>query len=219
MNWVQSIFTGEPVLGWPDTLAFLSLPLILYVSQTISQKVLTPPRDTSRPRTDQEEFSQGLINNLPLIVTAFSINVPAGLTIYLITNNFLTTILTLALKSQIKLDDLPMEVTRLMEIVDAPAPVKKSSGGSSSAAINRKSLLLEETLPKKEIGFGTREVVPPEVAAASKVDVEDASDEEGSETVEEAEQEARSESGDEAGKKKKRRVKPAAAKKDRKRAD
>eukprot|EP01031_Cornospumella_fuschlensis_P029843 gene29843-36033_t len=48
MDWIYSIFSGNPSLGWSDTLAFLSLPLILYISQTISQKVLTPPRDPNK---------------------------------------------------------------------------------------------------------------------------------------------------------------------------
>jgi YidC/Oxa1 family membrane protein insertase len=38
-DWLKSIFAGNPLLGWHDTLAFLSLPLILYISQSISQKV------------------------------------------------------------------------------------------------------------------------------------------------------------------------------------
>jgi hypothetical protein len=33
-DWWKSIFTGTPQLGWEDTLAFLSLPLALFVSQS-----------------------------------------------------------------------------------------------------------------------------------------------------------------------------------------
>jgi YidC/Oxa1 family membrane protein insertase len=34
-----------PSLGWHDTLAFLSIPLLLYIAQTISLRILTPPSD------------------------------------------------------------------------------------------------------------------------------------------------------------------------------
>ena len=34
-----------PPLGWHDTLAFLTIPLFLYVAQAISLQVLTPPSD------------------------------------------------------------------------------------------------------------------------------------------------------------------------------
>jgi YidC/Oxa1 family membrane protein insertase len=118
-NWLMSIFTGSPSLGWPDTLAFLSLPLILFVSQTISQKVLTPPRDPSKPMTEQEEVSQGIINNLPFIVAFFSVNVPAGLGVYWCFNNFITTAITLVLKARFKDTQLPAAVDELMAQIDS----------------------------------------------------------------------------------------------------
>lgn len=40
-NWVD----GVPPLGWHDTLCFLSLPLILIIIQSFSQKMLQPPAD------------------------------------------------------------------------------------------------------------------------------------------------------------------------------
>lgn len=36
---------GAPSLGWHDTLAYLSIPVLLYAAQAISLKVLTPPSD------------------------------------------------------------------------------------------------------------------------------------------------------------------------------
>ena len=63
-------------IGWPDTIAFLSLPLILYISQvyilfntesssiffffcqSLSQKILQPPKDPNKVLTEQELFSQ-----------------------------------------------------------------------------------------------------------------------------------------------------------------
>lgn len=119
-SWLSSIVTGggEPLLGWSDTAAFLAIPLILYVSQTISQKVLTPPRDPSKPMSEQEEISQGILNNLPFIVAFFSINVPAGLGVYWIFNNVITTVLNLTLRNKFKDAPLPEGVTALLEQIE-----------------------------------------------------------------------------------------------------
>lgn len=129
-EWLKSIFSGSPLLGWPDTLAFLSLPLILYVSQSISQKLLQPPKDPNRVVTEQEQMSQGILNNLPLIVAFFSINVPAGLAVYWIVNNILTTLVTVAIKSSLKDDSFPPEVSQLMASVSSSKPVRDAKSGS-----------------------------------------------------------------------------------------
>jgi hypothetical protein len=63
----------------------------------------------------------GLINNLPLVVAFFSINVPAGLGVYWILNNLLTTIITVVLRKEFDKEPLSMEVSRLMAAVDAKA--------------------------------------------------------------------------------------------------
>ena len=118
-NWLMSIMTGQPSLGWHDTLAFLSVPAILYISQTLSQKVLTPPRDPNRPMTEQEEISQGVVNNLPFIVAFFSVNVPAGLGVYWIGNNIITTIITVVLKEKFSSTTLSPAVEELMAQIDA----------------------------------------------------------------------------------------------------
>ncbi len=163
MDWIKSIFTGAPLLGWHDTLAFLSLPLILFLSQSVSQRVLQPPLDPKKVLTDQEKFSQGLLLYLPVIVAFFSINVPAGLAVYWIVNN-------LVVKSGIKDDGFPAEVAELMAKVDAAASVAQGSGakraldeigvaksGSGSGQLRR---------PKPE-GFGNANGKPQKSAAAT----------------------------------------------------
>ncbi len=40
-GWVDRV----PHLGWHDTLAYLSIPLILYAAQSVSLQILTPPSD------------------------------------------------------------------------------------------------------------------------------------------------------------------------------
>jgi hypothetical protein len=79
--------------------------------------------------TEQEEMSQGLVNNLPFIVSFFSLGVPAGLAIYWVANNILTTLITVAVKSGIKDEPLSMEVEEIMAVVER--------GGSAVAAAPR----------------------------------------------------------------------------------
>lgn len=157
MDWFKSIFTGNPILGWHDTLCYLSLPALLYVGQTISQKVLAPPKDPSKVKTDQELFSEGLINNLPLIVAFFSINVPAGLGLYWVVNNILTTIVTLLVKSGFKDESFPPEVTQMMALIDGPAGGNggkaKSGMASSQAEFGRRKASMVDDRPKVS-GFG-----------------------------------------------------------------
>lgn len=156
-NWIKSIFTGTPELGWHDTIAFLSLPLILFVSQSVSMKILQPPRDPNRAMTEQEQFSQNILNYLPVIVAFFAINVPAGLSVYWIINNALTTLITVAVKATIKDDGFPPEVERMMALIDSSssssAVLKKVSSASSALELQRKPMLLDDR-PKVE-GFGS----------------------------------------------------------------
>ena len=118
-SWIMSALSGQPSLGWHDTLAFLSVPAILFISQTISQKALQPARDPKKVMTEQEEVSQGVLNNLPFIVAFFSINVPAGLGIYWIFNNILTTLVTVALKAKFSGAKLSPAVDELMAQVES----------------------------------------------------------------------------------------------------
>ncbi|RYH30142.1 YidC/Oxa1 family membrane protein insertase [archaeon] len=151
MDWIYSIFSGNPSLGWSDTLAFLSLPFILYISQTISKKVLTP-RDPNKVVTEQEQFAQGLISYLPLIMALFSINVPAGLVIYWVTNNILTTLITIAIKSQIKDEPFPPEVDQVMSFVELGTPTKQTSTWTSPSTQEFRGRTVEDKT--KAEGFG-----------------------------------------------------------------
>ncbi len=121
LDWLKTIVTGNPELGWEKTIAYLSIPVLLFVSQSISQKLLQPPRDPNKQLTDQEQFSQSLVNNLPFIVTFFSLSVPAGLEVYWIANNIFSTIITLAVKNSIKDEPFPIEVDRIMASLDGPS--------------------------------------------------------------------------------------------------
>jgi YidC/Oxa1 family membrane protein insertase len=104
LDWIKSAFSGTPDLGWDATLSYLSIPLILYISQSVSLKILQPPKDPNRVYTEQEQFSQNLLNQLPFVLAFFSLNVPAGLGLYWIASNVLTTVITLAVRQTFKDD-------------------------------------------------------------------------------------------------------------------
>ena len=173
LDWLKSIISGNPSLGWTDTLAFLSLPLILYVSQTVSMKILQPKKDPNRVMTEQEQFSQGLVNNLPFIVAFFSLNVPAGLSIYWIVNNILTTVITVAVKEQYKNDALPVEVDQMMALIDSP--VRSNNGPKVS--MGKQELRMADDRSKKISGFGTPlDIIDAEIAKSDSTPESGSSD-------------------------------------------
>merc|ERR1711988_349118 len=94
-GWVD----GAPPLGWHDTLAFLSIPVILTVSQVISQQLMQPKE---QPEGEAAQQSQAILKFLPFMVGYFALNVPAGLGIYWITNNIFTTLTTLGIRASIE---------------------------------------------------------------------------------------------------------------------
>ena len=95
-NWLfQGWVDGVPSLGWENTLAFLTIPVILIVSQSVSMNMMATK--------DQEQ--PAFVKFLPLMIGYFSLNVPAALGIYWIANNIITTALTLQIRSSIKASD------------------------------------------------------------------------------------------------------------------
>jgi YidC/Oxa1 family membrane protein insertase len=92
-NWVN----GAPPLGWENTAAFLSVPILLVIAQTVSLRILTPPSDD--PAVQK---SQAILKYLPLMIGYFSLSVPAGLGVYWVTNNILSTVTTASVKYYFK---------------------------------------------------------------------------------------------------------------------
>ena len=84
-GWVDNV----PSLGWEDTVAYLSIPVMLVIAQSVSLRILTPPSDD--PAMQQ---SQRILKYLPLMIGYFSLSVPAGLGIYWVINNILSTVTT-----------------------------------------------------------------------------------------------------------------------------
>eukprot|EP00640_Fibrocapsa_japonica_P001464 CAMPEP_0113944870 /NCGR_PEP_ID=MMETSP1339-20121228/37415_1 /TAXON_ID=94617 /ORGANISM="Fibrocapsa japonica" /LENGTH=389 /DNA_ID=CAMNT_0000950211 /DNA_START=307 /DNA_END=1476 /DNA_ORIENTATION=- /assembly_acc=CAM_ASM_000762 len=119
MNWLKTGWEdGVPPLGWPDTLAFLTLPVILVISQYISTQIMQPKVKPGEP--DPMEQNQLLFKVLPLMIGYFSLNVPSGLAIYWVANNFLTTGLTLFVRKQVEAATAGPQVVTASSSTEAP---------------------------------------------------------------------------------------------------
>ncbi|CAM9891073.1 unnamed protein product [Phaeothamnion confervicola] len=98
LRWLNSGWDGfTPPLGWHDTLCFLTIPIILVISQSISQQLMQPPQQ----KNQQSDTSQAVLKYLPLLIGWFSLNVPSGLGVYWIINNFLSTSVSVFIRNQI----------------------------------------------------------------------------------------------------------------------
>ena len=86
LGWL-SLQDGVPPLGWHDTASYLVLPVLLVVSQFLSQKIISPPQSTD----PSQQQTQAILKFIPLMIGYFSLNVPSGLTLYWFTNNIITT--------------------------------------------------------------------------------------------------------------------------------
>ena len=62
-SWLLPFENGQPPLGWHDTIAYLILPILLVVSQFVSQKIMTPQTDDP-----QQQQTQKYLQFLPLLI-------------------------------------------------------------------------------------------------------------------------------------------------------
>ncbi|KAK9755209.1 hypothetical protein RND81_01G009700 [Saponaria officinalis] len=86
ISWLFPFVDGHPPLGWPDTAAYLVLPVLLVASQYVSMEIMKPPQSDPSQKT-----SLLVLKFLPLMIGYFSLSVPSGLSIYWFTNNVLST--------------------------------------------------------------------------------------------------------------------------------
>ncbi|KAL3802396.1 hypothetical protein HJC23_007221 [Cyclotella cryptica] len=133
-NWVD----GVPSLGWENTIAFLSIPIFLTISQVISMNLMQPKTDDP-----QQQQANVILKVLPFMVGWFALNVPAALGVYWVVNNIVTTATTLYIRNSM------------------PVPDVVASGGSSaasSAMIESKTVDFNPTaMNERAIGFGNRD--------------------------------------------------------------
>ena len=130
-NWVD----GVPSLGWEDTLAYVSIPIFLTVSQVISMNLMQPKSDDP-----QQQQANVILKVLPFMVGWFALNVPAALGIYWVVNNIVTTATTLYVRSIVPKVDMGsggggavMEATTTSSTVDFnPTPMNERAVGFGS---------------------------------------------------------------------------------------
>jgi YidC/Oxa1 family membrane protein insertase len=131
-----------PQLGWETTLAFLIMPVILVLGQSITMNVMSPPVDADN-MTEEEantaEQTKGALKFLPLLIGYFSLQVPAGLTIYWFTTNLFTLSQSMAIKAYYKANppviDLPEFWSSLDKDVDSMSPDEKRAAAQAGSSI------------------------------------------------------------------------------------
>ena len=147
--WLFPFVDGAPPLGWHDTIAYLILPVLLVVSQLASQKVMTPeqPKDVDPSQAQ----TQAILKFLPFMIGFFSLNVPAGLTLYWFVNNLLSTGQTVYLRKTTK----------------APEPPPAMAGGMpmpGTAATTAATPVRVEYVPKSQRKAGGNAIPAPKPA-------------------------------------------------------
>ena len=123
MQWLTENFdkaTFTPNLGWETTLAFLAMPIALVLLQSFTMTVLTPPPDEniSEEEKEQLESSTRVLKVLPLMIGYFSLQVPAGLTIYWATSNVFTLLQSVIVKAYYKANPPVIELPDYWDALD-----------------------------------------------------------------------------------------------------
>lgn len=127
MQWLtEGWVDGHPAMGWEYTAAFLVMPVVLVLGQKLTMDVLTPPEDTSeeeeasmsKEEKDTADRTKFILKFLPLLIGYFSLQVPAGLTIYWFTSNLYTLSQSLVIRSYYKTNPPPIELPDYWDALD-----------------------------------------------------------------------------------------------------
>lgn len=121
-TWLFPLKDGAPPIGWHDAICYLTLPVILIISQFFSQKVIS--QSSNDP---QQQQANAFLKFMPFLVGWFSLNVPSGLGIYWITNNLVTTLQTIYIRSK-----FPNLATQAATPVDGGSDDESNSEGNSN---------------------------------------------------------------------------------------
>eukprot|EP00339_Tiarina_fusa_P013572 CAMPEP_0117020920 /NCGR_PEP_ID=MMETSP0472-20121206/15844_1 /TAXON_ID=693140 ORGANISM="Tiarina fusus, Strain LIS" /NCGR_SAMPLE_ID=MMETSP0472 /ASSEMBLY_ACC=CAM_ASM_000603 /LENGTH=427 /DNA_ID=CAMNT_0004726259 /DNA_START=35 /DNA_END=1318 /DNA_ORIENTATION=- len=162
-NWIFQWVDGSPPLGWDDTLAFLALPLFLVVSQFISMEIMQPK--------DGPQQGNFVLKLLPLMIGWFSLNVPAALCLYWVTNNIVTTATSVIIRNSMKMEPVTMggdsaaSAAPPAQEIFAPPPMRERPAGFASPASEGgvtpitaiDAEVIEESDPSEEEGFSAPE--------------------------------------------------------------
>eukprot|EP00536_Pseudo-nitzschia_multiseries_P009223 jgi/Psemu1/257962/estExt_Genewise1Plus.C_2530008 len=213
-GWTQVDGLWTPSLGWETTLAFCIMPVVLVLGQKLTMEALAPP-DQPDETMDAEakesmERTKTVLKFLPLLIGFFSLQVPAGLTIYWFTSNFFTLSQSLIVRKYYEQNppkiELPEYWDALSEDEETMTPEERRAAAKAGVAkgpslddwvTNSKfhtvverdtnTLRLDSESWKKLEGGGGKLVVPPEFEAWLGEPVNGSSDSPGVEAAKEAE--------------------------------
>lgn len=121
MEWLtEGWVDGAPSMGWEATLPFLIMPVVLVLMQSFTMAVLQPPVDESQTEEEKEQLktTQTVLKFLPLMIGFFSLQVPAGLTIYWATSNLFTVSQSLAIRAYYKANPPEIELPDYWSALD-----------------------------------------------------------------------------------------------------
>ncbi|CAM9224801.1 unnamed protein product [Chrysoparadoxa australica] len=136
LNWLKGEWiNGEPPLGWHDTLCFLSIPVILVITQSISTQVMQPAKQPGQ----EDPSNNFILKLLPLMIGWFSLNVPSGLGVYWIVNNFVSTSASVFIRKRIE--------------ADAAMTMEAAGSGRSAPVVDVESMDVDEQLRNVSSGL------------------------------------------------------------------
>jgi len=152
MEWLtQGWIDGHPSMGWAATLPFLVMPVILVLGQSLTMSVLTPAVETENMTAEEKEQTdktQGVLKFLPLLIGYFSLQVPAGLTIYWFTSNLYSLTQSLVIRKYYEANPPNIELPDYWDALDDVAsmsPEKQREAAEAGMAVGPKwSDILDE---------------------------------------------------------------------------
>lgn len=121
MEWLTEGWSnGAPSMGWEGTLPFLIMPVVLVIMQSITMQLLQQPDDESASEEEKEQLdrTKSILKFLPLMIGFFSLQVPAGLTIYWFTSNLFTVSQSLAIRAYYAANPPKIELPDYWEALD-----------------------------------------------------------------------------------------------------
>jgi len=136
----------QPQMGWETTLAFCVMPVVLVLGQRFTMETLTPPEAEPDPSKSQEELdkedqTKTILKFLPLLIGFFSLQVPAGLTIYWFTSNGFTLSQALLVRKYYEANPPEIELPDYWDALDDTTKTEKEMTGEERRAAVKAGIL------------------------------------------------------------------------------
>jgi len=147
MEWLtEGWVNGVPSMGWETTLAFMIMPVVLVLGQSLTMNLLTPNLDEENDNMSAEEKAtaertQTIFKFLPLMIGYFSLQVPAGLTIYWFTSNVYSLVQSLIIRGYYKANPPNIELPDYWDALDDVSnmsPEEKRKAAEAGMAVGPK---------------------------------------------------------------------------------